>query len=234
MVELNKKFEIAAGVSDLGFSDFIAKIKAMSQAEIDNPTLVPAITNAATTLSLAGGMATKDGERTAHILAAKQITKELKEDRKKATSIVTDDWPPLIKAAIGEDSGKANLLDYTVKWLDGGHSSDEPSIKNSVPMLKPIENRTHLEQEINCVNSKSNKIALPFDVKHINLYEYFGKDAPTSLKDCRYLGLMKRGKFINHFDPEEMDKDVWYIAEYIPKSEENNPELSGAVKSHVV
>ena len=234
MVELNKKFELVAGVSDLGISEFISKTKSQAQAEIDNATLVPAITNAVTTKALIVGMETKEDKRIALILSAKQLTVEIKDDRKTVTKIITDDWPPLIKAAIGENAAKAKLLGYGVKWVDGEHAPEEPSIKNSVPIIKPIVNHTHLEQEINVINSKSGKIAIPWDVKHINLYEYFGKEAPTSVRQCVYLGIMKRGKFINHFASEDMDKDVWYIAEYIPRSPEDTAEVSEAMKSHVI
>ncbi|MEI6133092.1 MAG: hypothetical protein WCQ41_09770 [Bacillota bacterium] len=234
MTELNKKFELVAGLSDLGIGEFVTKSKSQAQAEIDNATLVPAITNATTTKTLIVGIETKEDNRIALILEAKQLTKDIKADRKKVTKIITDDWPPLIKAAIGEDTGKANLLGYGVKWVDGGHTIDEPSIKNSVPLIKPIGNYTHLEQEINVINSKSNKVAVPWDVKHTNLYQFFGADAPTNVKQCSYLGILKRGKFINHFDAEELDQDVWYLAEYIPKDDGIPPKLSEAVKSHVI
>ena len=105
---------------------------------------------------------------------------------------------------------------------------------NGVPLIKPIGNYTHLEQEINVINSKSNKVAVPWDVKHTNLYQFFGADAPTSVKQCSYLGIMKRGKFINHFDADELDQDVWYLAEYIPKDDGVPPKVSEAVKSHVI
>ena len=234
MTELNKKFELVAGVSDLSESEFLIDTGAKAQSEIDNSTIVPGLDpDAASTKTLIGQMVGMIVERKAVIQTAKQLTKDIKEKRKQITSVVSDLWPPQIKAAIGNDAGKANLLNYKVKWLDGGHSPDEPSIKNSNPLISDIESHGHLEEKIRVINSKSGRIGLPWDVEHTNLYEYFGATAPTSTKQCRYLGVMKRGVFINHHDPLDIDKDVWYLAEYIPKNEGDSSELSGAVKSKV-
>ena len=234
MTELIKKFELVAGDSHLNESEFITDTKSKAQAEIDNPLIVPAITNAVTTKALIVGMEAKIDKRGALILAAKQLTKDIKADKKTIIKIVTDDWPPLIMAAIAGDEGKATLLGYKVKWVDAEHAPEEPSIKNSIPLISEILNRVHLEQEISVINSKSGKVGIPWDVKHINIYEYFGKEAPTSLKQCAYLGIMKRGLFINHFSPDDLDKDVWYIVEYVAKDEANTNQVSAAVKSKVI
>jgi hypothetical protein len=235
MPELNKKFELVAGVSALSENEFIIDTKKKAQKEIDFPLLVPGIApTGLATKTLIESMEDDIDMRSQVIQQAKTLTKSIREKRKEITKTVTDKWPPLIVAAIGEDVEKATQLGYKVKWVDGGHSPDEPSIKNSKPVIIEVEKHNHLEDKIRVINSKSETIALPWDVDHTNLYEKIGPTEPKSIKECRYLGVMKKGEFLNHHDPEDIDKDVYYIAEYVPKNEADESELSGAVKSKII
>jgi hypothetical protein len=232
MTELNKKFVLVTGVSELNIDDFIHDTKGKAQAELDNPTMVPAITNAAATKTKIEGIETMQQKHIALINEAKQVTKDIKAARKVVTKTVTDDWPPLVKAAIGEDAGKANLLGYKVKWIDGGHAADEPSVKNSHPMFLDVDYNIPGQHGLMVINSMSNTAALPWDGDHIALFETYDIANIGDPKKMIYLGIMKKSKFLNHIPEDETHEEIIYVAFYVNK--DGSVEQSGSIKANVL
>ena len=145
-------------------------------------------------------------------------------------------YAPQVQAFINGNSETAKLLGYGEKGIDDGHSDvTVDSITNSRPTIEDVYSIAYLTQAVIVKNNQSGSTAKPNDVDRIEIYELMAEAMPTviDLKKWTYLGIAKRGKFLNHFLPSEYNLTVFYIAVYVPKKAGGSVVISTGFKSTV-
>jgi hypothetical protein len=234
MPEFNKKVIVVAEVWHLNDKDFLLNAAGKGQAEIDHPLYVPLLNPVASTLmTLVGDSTTVLQKRDAKLAEAKALTTTFRENRKKINDIIVSKWPAQIQDATDGDIAKIQELKYDVKNLEDP-TVPPVSVTNSRPVISNVDLSLSMHHTISITNSVSLTAGLPDDVEYADVYETFDEANTKDVRKMSHLGKAKRGKFVNHFGPEDEGKDVWYVVVYVPKKDSVVPALSIAVKAKVV
>jgi hypothetical protein len=233
---LDPKTEVTANLDGLTKPQFVVKAGGIAQAAIDNSTIAP------TSLDPAPAVLKAEVQNMSTLMVTKEnILQQLKQNtglinksERKIKDYIIDGWLPEVQKYV-TDPEDIKLLGLGIKNVDDGHSDSLATILNSRPENSDFEYR-HLEHILTFRNSLTGLIALPDDVKDMDVYEYIGTTAPTSLKQMTYLGRASRGKFTVHFTEDQVGLTVWYVAVYIGKksADAESSELSGKVRANVV
>ena len=164
------------------------------------------------------------------------LTEQIHNKSESIKDIFISKYAPQVQAFINGNTETAKLLGYGEKGVDDGHSDvTVDSITNSRPTIEDVYTTAYLTQAIVVKNNQSGSIAKPHDVDRIEIYELMADAMPTviDLKKWTYLGIAKRGKFLNHFSPLEYNQTVFYIAVYVPKKAGESVVISTGFKSTV-
>jgi hypothetical protein len=233
--ELERKLIVTTNQDGLNQADFMNDADAKIKAQVDNSTIVPGIDpTVSSTQAKAADLRTKFNLRTSLLAQVHQVTGQINDVERELKSDFVE-WATQIQKAVAGDVNKVKLLKFGIKGVYDGQSESPISFTNSHLVIVNVFNSGHLIHTIEAVNNLSLTSKLPFDVDHIDLYETDNEANITDLKKMIYLGVMKRSKFINHFNASELNKDFWYVAVYVPKAGvEGGPELSGGVRAKVI
>lgn len=217
--KLFKKLIITTNFYGLSESELPIKMTGMATAALNNPWVVPGLYPAPDdVITLIQARQTLLIKRDLLLAEQKKITEQIHQADTNLKNIFTDLWANQLQQAIGGDESKAKLLGFGIKGVDSGHTSDVVGkAADSHPHITRIENNVHLQQTLHTFNSESGHNKLPADARQIDFYEQIGGTPPTDIKQMKHVGIAKRGKFINHFEAEDLGKTVYYIAVYIDK-----------------
>jgi hypothetical protein len=233
---MTKKLIVTANLKGLPEANFVQKITGMVQAAQANPTVVSNLTPTAAVVltkiqGFQGLLVTRDNLRKQQ----KQNTELILAAETDITNIITSQWAPQVQQAIAGDASKAKLLGFGVKGEDSGHTDNVVTkAAESHPIISRVDMNIHLQHTLHVVNSQSGHTKLPDDAKQIDIYEQIGGTAPADIKLMQHIGIVKKGKFINHFEAADMGKTVFYMAVYIDKKTLKPLELSPVVSAQVV
>jgi hypothetical protein len=235
MVEFNKKVIVVAKVWNLGDKEFLLDAAGKGQALIDHALYVPNLSpTAASLMTKVGDNTTIMQKRDALLADAKALTTTLNKGRNEINNIIVSKWPSQIQDAVAGDIAKIQELHYDVKNLESQPEVPPVSVTNSIPVIDRVDYNLPLHHTIYISNSVDLSNLVPDDVDYADVYETFDEANTKDLKRMSHLGKAKRGKFVNHFGPEDENKDVWYVVVYVPKKEGVIPALSVAFKAKVV
>ena len=164
----------------------------------------------------------------------KTNTEQIIETQNDLVNSITSLWMPQVQQAIASDATKAKTLGYGIKSEDTGHTDNVVAkAADSHPMVNHVDINIHLQHTLHIINSISGHAKLPADANQIDIYEQLDGTAPTTIKGMQYLGIAKKGKFINHFDSTDLGKTVHYIVVYIDKKNLKPLEISPVVSTVV-
>ena len=232
---LNYKLIVTALLDNLTEDDFRDRVKALIQAEVDNPTIIPGLSpTAAAETTKVVALDALYLKRDSLIQQQKTNTGQIYALVKEITDDITSKWVPQVQTAVAGDENLVKLLGFGIKGEDNQQSEPEVSVSNSKPDITFVDINHYLQIALTIRNNVTGKIGLPFDAKRLDIYMSFLYEQPLTLSKMQYVGSATRGKFTVHFPPEQLHQTVWFIAVYVPKTAGATGELSGAVKSTVV
>lgn len=234
-LEQIKKLIITTNFDNLSQDDFLDKVKAMIQAAIDNPTLVPDLDpEPAAVTAKVESIEALVLENSVLKQKQKDNTGKIKDLEKDVKNDITSKWANQVQNTAGMDKNKAALLGFGSKGLDDGHAKPEVNVSNSNPAITIVDASRHLEHTLTIRNNVTGKIALPFDAKDTDVYMYIGKDEPADFrKSATYLGVAKRGKYTNTFSEDQVGQIVWYYVVYKPRKSGTASLLASKVRTVV-
>ena len=234
-VNLNPKTIVTVLFKGLTFAEFLVKVKAMAQTLVTNsglfPTLNPAPSSFQTEVNNLDTMETKEK----NLIQQLKANTEAKKKQKKKVNDIAVAYATQIQNTTGVTVENIKKVGFGVKGVDDLQAPDEVLVSNSKPTIEEIDQNRHQEHTLTIHNDVTGKIGLPADAKHVDVYEFFGgAQPPTDIKKMTYLGTASRGKFTNHFLPDQVGQVVWYIVVYVPKKKGAVAEISKAVSATVL
>jgi hypothetical protein len=143
-------------------------------------------------------------------------------------------WAGQIQNAEDITIGRVQELFYHVRNVDDGHSPSPISITNSLPLIQRVDHDLPLQHTIFVCNDTDINLVLPTDADQLDLYQTFDFVNVTDPRKMSYLGKIKHGKYTNKFEQADLNKDVWYVAVYVPKDSNIRLVLSIAYKAKVI
>jgi hypothetical protein len=217
--KLEKKLIVTTDFDGLNEADLAQSFTDKATAAQNNPTIAPGL------IPTPPAVLTQIGARQSLILqrgllqaAQKNNTEQIHHADETLKDIFTSKWAPIIQASIGSDVSKAKMLYFGIKGIDDGHAPISiETVATSHPNISRIDINIHLQHTLNILNSITGHAKLPDDAKQIDIFEQVGGTPPVDIKLMTYVGIAKRGKFINHFDATELGKTVYYMVVYIDK-----------------
>ena len=235
--KLIKKLILTVNFAWLTESDLLKKFKSMWSAHNSNSDLLPTTLSPPLDETKAdiSDLDSLQTQRDNAISLEKSLTEKIHIKMEKIKDTFTG-YAPQVQAFINGNSETAKLLGYGEKGIDDGHSDvTVDSITNSRPTIEDVYSIAYLTQAVIVKNNQSGSTAKPNDVDRIEIYELMAEAMPTviDLKKWTYLGIAKRGKFLNHFLPLEYNLTVFYIAVYVPKKAGGSVVISTGFKSTV-
>ncbi|MEI6853822.1 MAG: hypothetical protein WCL06_13330 [Bacteroidota bacterium] len=232
--KLEKKVILTANLKGLSEAKFQQKTRSMARAELDEPSFVPNLTpSASDVIQIIDDLETLYEVRGTLQREMKVNTTRIRKKEEEIRNIITDQWMPQAQTAIGRDIVKAKRLGFGIKGQDK-HGQSEASVNNSIPFIIRIESAS-LRHTLHIINNHHSGIILPEDADRIDVYEWVGdEEPPYDLKKLSYLGVAKSGKFVNHFEPEQREKHVWYIVVYVNKKTGKPCEHGDPMKAMII
>ncbi len=236
MKKLVKKLILALNFRYLTSKSKLQKMTSISAAHDENSGFVPSLSP--TTIVVNDKIAVVNElyiQRAVLEEEIQGITKDIQTKESELENIFVDKWMKQTQDAINGDETKAKTLGYDIKGEQAElNKASSTSIENSVPLIAGVSFKASLTQEIEIINSESKDYILPFDAQALELYEFIGDAEPSNIKKMTYLGPVKRGKFINHFEEADKGKIVWYIAVYRGKDSTILSGLSLKVRMSII
>ena len=234
-VNLNPKTIVTVLFKGLTFAEFLVKVKSMAQALVTYtglfPTLNPTPANFQTEVNTLDTLETKEK----NLVQQLKANTEAKNKQKKKVNDIAVNYASQIQNTTGVTVENIKKVGFGVKGVDDQQAPDEVKVANSKPTIEEIDQNRKLEHTLTIHNDITGKIGLPNDAKHADVYEFFGgAQPPVDIKKMTYLGAATRGKYTNHFLPDQVGQLVWYIVVYVPKKKGGVPEISNAVSATVL
>jgi hypothetical protein len=233
MENLEKKFILTAGLSHLSEDKFLENVDGKMSAMDLNSGLIPAGLSPTVAEGIDALKEVRDD-----ISDRKVLEEQLKSKNEKIAAgklnlrnIIVTNWMPDLQVSLNGNVTNAKLLGFGVKGLDIVPS--DVSVTNSYPKLDKLD-MGYLVHTLYFVNSTTNRTPIPDDGLSIEIYEFFGKDEPKSIKEMSHVGKAVRGKFTNHFTEDQLGQTVWYAFVYSPKKEGVIAQLAPKKSSVVV
>lgn len=218
--KLNKKLVVVTNQKGLTESEKIQDSKEKVDAQIEFSTYVPGITpTPASVQSTLDGIDDNVLKRAHALEQAMGYTGLINADIEKVQNIFVDQWCKQIQSAPGIDVNKVKQLKFGIKGIYDGQSVPSVTVENSYVQLDDYVVATHLKHQLNMANSTTKKTSAPEDADGIDVYMFFGENAPADYREMKYLGRAKNGKITVNFTDGDVGKTVWYFAIYIPKKD---------------
>jgi hypothetical protein len=163
-------------------------------------------------------------------------TEDINKLKLQLNDMIIYDWMPTVQKFCAGDVAKAKAYGFGVKGEYDGEEPSPVSVKTSFPSIVNISGYMHQQVTLEIVNSVSQEIVLPDDAKSIDIYEFIGDTLPTGdyRKTMHYVGQASRGKYTAHFTDEEVGKNVWLLAAYMPKNQADANNLFSKEKIMVI
>ncbi len=234
--KLNKKLIVTTNFYGMTDGQFISKTSTMAKEAGDNPSYVPGLNpTPGDVLTVIDDLKTLLKKRADLKQQQKALTKNIRAKKDKITDIFTSKWTPQVQLAVGDDLGKLSKLGFGAKGLFDGHSEDAGAkAANTSPLIVAIDTNKSMIHTLRIVNSKSGRAKLPPDARRIDIYMSIGDTEPVDFHKLQYMGSAKRGKKTIHFEPEDIDKTVYYIAVYVDKKTDKPISQSMPKKSKII
>ncbi len=232
---LEKKFILTAGLKNIAEEIFKTKTsnivtKVGADATV-NAGLSPTPAAMLTKLSAFGALfVTRESLR----LQQLENTESIKAARTEINDNIVSDWMPTIQTRCAGNVAKAKGLGFGVKGEYDGQSESPLSVTNSYPVIVDCVINVHLYHTIHVINNVAEAYIIPDDAESMQVYETFEEANTTDIKKMSHLGRVKNGKFVNHFSPNELHKEVFYVIVYVPKDTSVAPILSEPYKAMIV
>jgi len=218
MEDLIKKYILTAGLNHLNEARLLENVNGKILGLEQNTALVPAGFDPTVAVGRAAfTQITKDiDERTTLEEKLKAINQKIGGEKKDIVNMIVTNWMPVLQVSLDGSIDNAKLLNFGVKGIDLEPS--EVSVTNSHPVLDKIT-LGYLTHTLYFINSTTKSTSVPDDGIAVEIYEFFGEQAPKDISVMTHIGKAIRGVFTNHFTEDHKGQTVWYAFVYSAKKE---------------
>ncbi|MEI6822779.1 MAG: hypothetical protein WCL51_12665 [Bacteroidota bacterium] len=220
MKKLVKELILVSGLTRLHLGAFVKRVIGLADAAIAHPLIAPDLDPTPLEIKTKADALTKEvEERTAMELAVLAKTKGVNTKEDDLRNLINNSWAHQAQTACAGDAEKATDLGWFIKGIVTGKAPVVVGMAaDSHPITTGIDNRIHLVQTVNIINSASGLVGVPKDADRLDVYQQVGGlTPPNDIKKMANVGSANRGKFSCSFDISELDTIIYYIVVYIDK-----------------